>query len=154
MGGLPTQATTAAGMPGRDGPEAAAWRMLGFINGLRLVVALVLAVLFVGGMPEPQGRLDPALSSGAATAYLLYAMVCAGGIWRRIPDPAVQTWSGVFADVMVLTLLTYAGDLIKLGLAALLVLSVGAAGFILPRGLAVSVGCGAAALLVAQAMYS
>src|SRR5690606_5514304 len=98
MGGLPTQATTLGGAPGKDGPEAAAWRMLGFINGRRRLVALVLAVLFIGLTPAPQGRLDPALTSGATTAYLLYALVCAGGIWRRIPDPAVQTWSGVFAD--------------------------------------------------------
>jgi two-component system sensor histidine kinase PilS (NtrC family) len=100
------------------------WRVLGFVNGLRLLASSSLATLFVSIMPETIGQLDPALFAGSATAYFLYSVISISSIRRRSPDIVLQTWTGVFADVLVLSLLTYASGGVNDGIAALVVLSV------------------------------
>lgn len=126
------------------------WRVLGFVNGLRLLAASALATLFVSIMPETIGQLDPALFAGAATAYFLYAVISVGSIRRRTPDIVLQTWTGVFADVLVLSLLTYASGGVNGGISALVVLSIGAASFILRRRLAMAIAVAAAVAMLIQ----
>lgn len=126
------------------------WRVLGFVNGLRLLAATALASLFVSIMPETIGQLDPALFAGAATAYFLYAVISVGSIRRRSPDIVLQTWTGVFADVLVLSLLTYASGGVNGGISALVVLSIGAASFILRRRLALAIAVVAALAMLIQ----
>jgi hypothetical protein len=126
------------------------WRVLGFVNGLRLLAATALATVFVSIMPETIGQLDPALFAGAATAYFLYAAISVGSIRRRSPDIVLQTWTGVFADVLVLSLLTYASGGVNGGIAALVVLSIGAASFILRRRLAMAISVAAALAMLIQ----
>ena len=126
------------------------WRVLGFVNGLRLLAASALATLFVSIMPETVGQLDPALFAGAATAYFLYAGISVGSIRRRSPDIVLQTWTGVFADVLVLSLLTYASGGVNGGISALVVLSIGAASFILRRRLAMAIAVSAALAMLVQ----
>lgn len=126
------------------------WRVLGFVNGLRLLASSSLATLFVSIMPETIGQLDPALFAGSATAYFLYSVISIGSIRRRSPDVVLQTWTGVFADVLVLSLLTYASGGVNDGIAALVVLSVGATSFILRRRLAMSVAAVAAIIMLIQ----
>jgi hypothetical protein len=127
-----------------------AWRVLGFVNALRVLASATLAVVFVTIMPATVGQLDPALFAGAATAYFLYAFVSLFSIGRRSPDIILQTWTGVFADVLVLSLLTYASGGVNGGMAALLVLSIGAASFILRGGLALSTAGTAAVAVLLQ----
>ena len=67
------------------------WRVLGFVNGLRLLASSALATLFVSVMPDTIGQLDPALFAGSATAYFLYAVISIGSIRRRAPDIVLQT---------------------------------------------------------------
>lgn len=126
------------------------WRVLGFVNGLRLLASSSLATLFVSIMPETIGQLDPALFAGSATAYFLYSVISIGSIRRRSPDIVLQTWTGVFGDVLVLSLLTYASGGVNDGIAALVVLSVGATSFILRRKLAMSVASVAALVMLIQ----
>lgn len=126
------------------------WRVLAFVNGLRLLASSALATLFVSIMPESVGQLDPALFAGAATAYFLYAVISIGSIRRRTPDIVLQTWTGVFADVLVLSLLTYASGGVNVGIAALVTLSVGATSFILRRRLAMSIAVGASFAMLVQ----
>lgn len=126
------------------------WRVLGFVNGLRLLASSSLATLFVSIMPETIGQLDPALFAGSATAYFLYSVISISSIRRRSPDIVLQTWTGVFADVLVLSLLTYASGGVNDGIAALVVLSVGATSFILRRRLAMSVAAVAAFVMLLQ----
>lgn len=126
------------------------WRVLGFVNGLRLLASSALATLFVSIMPETIGQLDPALFAGAATAYFLYAVISLGSIRRRTPDIVLQTWTGVFADVLVLSLLTYASGGVNGGISALVVLSIGAASFILRRRLAMAIAVAAAIAMLIQ----
>lgn len=126
------------------------WRVLGFVNGLRLLASLALATLFVSVMPETIGQLDPALFAGSATAYFLYAVISISSIRRRTPDIVLQTWTGAFADVLVLSLLTYASGGVNPGIAALVTLSVGATSFILQRKLALSIAAAAALTMLIQ----
>ena len=126
------------------------WRVLGFVNGLRLLASSSLATLFVSIMPETFGQLDPALFAGSATAYFLYAVISVGSIRRRSPDIVLQTWTGVFADVLVLSLLTYASGGVNAGITALVVLSIGATSFILRRQLALSIATAAALAMLIQ----
>ena len=126
------------------------WRVLGFVNGLRLLASSALATLFVSIMPETIGQLDPALFAGAATAYFLYSVISVGSIRRRAPDIVLQTWTGVFADVLVLSLLTYASGGVNGGISALVVLSIGAASFILRRRLAMAIAVAAAVAMLIQ----
>jgi hypothetical protein len=130
------------------------WRVLGFVNGLRLLASSALATLFVSIMPETIGQLDPALFAGAATAYFLYAVISIGAIRKRTPDIVLQTWTGVFADVLVLSLLTYASGGVNDGIAALVTLSVGATSFILRRRLAMSIAVGASFAMLIQPAIS
>lgn len=130
------------------------WRVLGFVNGLRLLASSLLAILFVSIMPEAFGQLDPALFAGAATAYFLYAVISITAIRRRAPDIVLQTWTGVFADVLVLSLLTYASGGVNGGISALVVLSIGAASFILRRRLAMAIAAAAALAMLVQPLIS
>lgn len=130
------------------------WRVLGFVNGLRLLASSSLAILFVSIMPETFGQLDPALFAGAATAYFLYAVISITAIRRRSPDIVLQTWTGVFADVLVLSLLTYASGGVNGGISALVVLSIGAASFILRRRLAMAIAVVASLAMLVQPMIS
>ncbi|GFE90423.1 hypothetical protein GCM10011488_53770 [Steroidobacter agaridevorans] len=130
------------------------WRVLGFVNGLRLLASSSLAVLFVSIMPETFGQLDPALFAGAATAYFLYAVISISSIRRRSPDIVLQTWTGVFADVLVLSLLTYASGGVNGGISALVVLSIGAASFILRRRLAMAIAVAASLAMLVQPIIS
>lgn len=130
------------------------WRVLGFVNGLRLLASSALATLFVSIMPETIGQLDPALFAGAATAYFLYAVISIGAIRKRNPDIVLQTWTGVFADVLVLSLLNYASGGVNIGIAALVTLSVGATSFILRRRLAMSIALGASLAMLIQPAIS
>ncbi len=126
------------------------WRVLGFVNGLRLLASSALATLFVSVMPDTIGQLDPALFAGSATAYFLYAVISISSIRRRMPDIVLQTWTGAFADVLVLSLLTYASGGVNPGIAALVTLSVGATSFILRRKLALSIAAAAALTMLIQ----
>ena len=126
------------------------WRVLGFVNGLRVLASSSLATLFVSIMPETIGQLDPALFAGAATAYFLYALISISSIRRRSPEIVLQTWTGVFADVLVLSLLTYASGGVNGGISALVVLSIGAASFILRRRLAMAIAVAASLAMLVQ----
>lgn len=112
------------------------WRVLAFANGLRLLVPPVLALLSRMMTPPPVGEAYPALFAGAATAYFLHAVISIGNIRRRWPDLAVQTLITVCVDVLVISLLAHASGGVSAGLAALLILSIGAASSVVRQRLA------------------
>ena len=64
---------------------------------------------------------------GATTAYFAYALLSIATVKRRWPEIAVQTFAGLCVDVAAIALLTYASGGMNSGLAALLVLPIGAA---------------------------
>ena len=129
-----------------------AWRILTLVNLFRLLVPLLLAILFLTLSPSPVGQIRPALFIGTATAYFLFAVGSISSIKRRWPAIELQTFISICIDVLVIALLTYSSGGVDSGLAALLVLPVGAASFIVRQRLALLFAAMATlALLVQQA---
>lgn len=112
------------------------WRIVAFANLLRLLVAPLLVLLSRMMSPPPVGEVHPALFTGVAVAYFLHAVISIGNIRRRWPDLAIQTLIYVCIDVLVISLLAYASGGVSGGLAALLILSIGAASSVVRQRLA------------------
>jgi len=122
--------------PARGSGAGLAWRVLTVANLLRLLAPLLLAALFTAMTPAPVGRAHPDLFAGATVAYFLRALISFGDVRRRWPNIPLQALTGVCVDVLVISLLAYASGGMSSGLAALLVLSIGAASSIVRQGLA------------------
>ncbi len=128
-----------------------AWRVLTLVNLFRLLAPLLLGILFVTLSPSPVGQLRPPLFVGTATTYFLFALGSIVSIKRRQPAIELQTFVGVCIDVLCIALLTYASGGMNSGLAALMVLPVGAASFIVrPRFAFMFAAMAALALLLQQ----
>jgi two-component system, NtrC family, sensor histidine kinase PilS len=113
-----------------------AWRVLALVNLYRLLVPLLLSILFILMTPSPVGYAYPALFAATAGTYFLYAVLSIWIVKRRWPDIVLHTFISVCLDVVAITLLTYASGGMNSGLAALLVLPVGAASFIIRQEIA------------------
>lgn len=113
-----------------------AWRVLALVNLFRLLAPLLLTVLFLTLSPSPVGQFRPPLFIGVATAYFLFAVGSILSIKRRWPLIELQTLLSICVDVLAIALLTYTSGGMNSGLAALLVLPVGAASFIVRQQLA------------------
>lgn len=130
---------------------ALAWRVLALVNLFRLLVPLLLAILFFTMSPSPVGQLRPSLFMTTTVAYFAFAVLSIAGLKRRWPPIELQTLITVCADVLVIALLTYSSGGMNSGLAALLVLPVGAASFIVQQRLAfLFAALAALALLIQQ----
>jgi two-component system sensor histidine kinase PilS (NtrC family) len=130
-----------------------AWRVITLVNLFRLLVPLLLVILFVTITPSPVGQAEPAMFMGALTAYFLFALGMIPSIKNRWPQIALQTSLSIGVDILVITLVTYASGGMNSGLAALLVLPVGAASFVVRQRLSLTFASIAAlALLLQQVM--
>jgi two-component system, NtrC family, sensor histidine kinase PilS len=127
-----------------------AWRVLALVNLFRLLVPLLLAALFLILSPRPVGQPHPSLFMGMLAAYFLYAAAAIPSIRHRWPTIEIQTFIGVFVDVLVIAILTYASGGMSSGLAALLVLPIGAASFVVQQRLALMFAAVAALALLMQ----
>jgi two-component system sensor histidine kinase PilS (NtrC family) len=127
-----------------------AWRVLALVNLFRLLVALLLMILFLTIAPRPVGQFRPSLFSGTATAYFLFAAGAISSIRSRWPMLELQTLISVCVDVLAIALLTYSSGGMNSGLAALMVLPVGAASFIVGRRLSFGFAAIAALALLTQ----
>ena len=131
------------------------WRVMALVNLFRLLVPLLLLILLGTLSPSPVGQTSAAIFIGALVAYFLFALGMIATIKKRWPEIALQTSVSVGVDILVISLLTYASGGMNSGLAALLVLPIGAAGFVVRGRLALSFAAVAAlALLLQQAMTS
>src|SRR5690606_28350274 len=132
-----------------------AWRVVTLVNIFRLLVPLMLAILFGSLSPSPVGEVAPALFIATLISYFLFALGMIPSIKKRWPDITLQTTISVSVDVLAITLLTYASGGMGSGLAALLVLPVGAAAFVVRQRLALTFAALAAlALLLQQVVTS
>lgn len=127
-----------------------AWRVLALVNLFRLLVPLLLMILFLTITPRPVGLFRPSLFIGAATSYFLFAAGAISSVRSRWPTLELQTIIGMGADVLAIALLTYSSGGMNSGLAALIVLPVGAASFIVGRRLALAFAAMAALALLVQ----
>jgi two-component system, NtrC family, sensor histidine kinase PilS len=129
-----------------------AWRVVTLVNVFRLLVPLLLFLLVATISPAPVGQAEPPLFIGSLIAYFLFALGMISSIKTRWPNITLQTAVSVCVDVLVIALLTYASGGMSSGLAALLVLPVGAASFLVRQRLALTFASLAAlALLLQQA---
>ena len=131
-------------------PDDLSWRVLALMNVFRLLVPLLLAALFLTIHPSPVGQMRPAMFAGAATAYFLFALGAIPGIKHRRPSIVIQTIVSVAVDVLVISLLTYSSSGMSSGLAALLVLPIGAASFVVGQRLALLFAAVAALAVLLQ----
>jgi two-component system sensor histidine kinase PilS (NtrC family) len=127
-----------------------AWRVLALVNLFRLLVPLLLMGLFMAVAPRLVGQFRPSLFTGVATAYFLFAVGAISSIRSRWPMLELQTLISVCMDVLAIALLTYCSGGMNSGLAALMVLPVGAASFIVGRRLALGFAAFAALALLTQ----
>lgn len=109
------------------------WRSLRTLNLFRLFLAVSLLGLFhASGDPRFFGDSHPALFATAATAYLLFAGLCALLIRARwLPAPALVI-TQLTVDVVAVVLMMHASGGISSGLGGLLVVFVGASSLMLP----------------------
>src|SRR5512138_44963 len=127
------------------------WRVLALVNLYRLLVPVLLTILYLSMSPPPVGQIFPGLFTSTAAVYFVYAVVSIVLVKRRWPDIGVQTFMNVCIDIVTISLLTYASGGMTSGLAALLVLPVGAASFVVRQELALLFAAPAAlAVLVLQ----
>jgi two-component system sensor histidine kinase PilS (NtrC family) len=131
-----------------------AWRVSALVNLFRLLVPLLLAGLYFTITPPPVGQAHPALFAGALTGYFVYAALSIGSVKRRWPDLSLLTFVNVCADVIAIALLTYSSGGMNSGLAALIILPIGAASFIVRQRLALMFAAIAALALLAQQAFT
>jgi two-component system sensor histidine kinase PilS (NtrC family) len=128
-----------------------AWRVLALVNVYRLLVPVLLTVLYLSMTPPPVGQIFPGLFMATAAVYFVYAVILIALVKQRWPEIGVQTFVNVCVDIVAISLLTYASGGMTSGLAALLVLPVGAASFVVRQELALLFAATAAlAVLVLQ----
>lgn len=131
-----------------------AWRVLALVNLFRLLVALLLTVLFATVAPTRVGQASPGLFVATTVAYFAYAVLSIVGVRRRWADSSVQTFISVCADVLAISLITYASGGMTSGLASLLLLPIGAAAFVVRQRLALMFAAIAALALLAQQTFT
>jgi two-component system, NtrC family, sensor histidine kinase PilS len=136
-------------------PTDLSWRVLALVNLFRLLVVLLLFVLFMSVTPTTVGRIAPAVFIGTVVAYLLYTAVSISSVKRRWPALSLQTFVNVCADVLAISSFTYSSGGVDSGLAALMILPIGAASFVVRQRLALLFAAMATlALLLQQAFTS
>lgn len=103
------------------------------VNLFRLLAPLLLVALFVIVSPSLIGQAYPAIFMGGLIAYFLFALVVIPSLKNRWPAVELHTTLCLAVDVLIIALLTYAGGVMNGGLAALLVVPVGAAAFVVSQ---------------------
>jgi two-component system sensor histidine kinase PilS (NtrC family) len=131
-----------------------AWRVLALVNLYRLLVPVLLSVLFLVMSPSPIGHAAPGLFTTTAAAYFLYAAASIWAVKGRWPEIGIQTFINICVDITALTLLTYASGGMNSGLAALLVLPIGAASFVVRQELALMFAATATIAILGQQVFS
>lgn len=125
------------------------WRLLQLLNLFRGVAAALLLVIFmVDEPPRLLGGPSPALFLFGAVAYLVLTLLFAFTLVRRRTSVERQTFSQLGADLICVPLMLHASGGLTSGLAALLVVSVIAASFLLRERYALLVAAAASLLLL------
>jgi two-component system sensor histidine kinase PilS (NtrC family) len=127
-----------------------AWRILSLVNLFRLLVPAVLGSLFVLTNPSAIGQAHPSLFVGVTVAYFLFGVAAISSIRNTWPGLQVQALTQVLADVVAITLITYASGTTSVGLAALLVLPVGACTLVVRQRLGLGLAAVAAIALLTE----
>ena len=119
-----------AGILGRlsatDAPNLT-WRILGLLNGYRVIAAAFLLALFVfGATPAVVGGHRPALFLSTCISYLGIGILSGLLVRRRWPAKEMQIFAQLAVDILAITTLTYASGGVQSGLGTLLIVPIGA----------------------------
>jgi two-component system sensor histidine kinase PilS (NtrC family) len=123
-------AGAAIALRGEQGYPSSYWRSLFYFNVYRLIVATLLLVTAVVFTDSVFGSRNLNLYLYAGAAYIFSAVVFFITTTSRRPEFSLQIALQVGADVLFVTLLTYASGGVSSGLGLLLLASLAAAGII------------------------
>lgn len=127
------------------------WRILSLVNLFRLLIPVVLGSLFLLTKPSAVGQMHPALFTGVSVAYFLFAIAAFSSIRNTWPSLQIQALTHVLVDITAVTLMMYSSSNANVGLAALLILPVGACALVVRQRLGLGLAAVAViALLAAQ----
>jgi len=140
----------AAATPVSSSSTELAWRVLSLVNLFRLLAPLLLMALFVTVAPRVVGNAHPSMFFGGLVAYFAFAMAVIPSLKQRWPAIELLTAVGLGIDVAIIVTLTYASGGMTSGLAALLVVPMGAAAFVVNQRLGLLFAAVAALGLLAQ----
>ncbi|NNF17295.1 MAG: HAMP domain-containing histidine kinase [Gammaproteobacteria bacterium] len=111
-----------------------AWRIVGLLSIYRALICVVLlSVFYLTSSPPAVGAHDSKLFQLAAYIYLIFATIGAAGIRRERPHVVSQLQWMLLIDVFAITVIMHASGGIQSGIGNLLIVSVGATAFALPR---------------------
>ncbi len=131
------------------------WRVLGMLNGFRLLVALSLLVLFFAtGQPRIFGDLHPTLFAATATAYLMFAVFSALTLKQRWGDAAALATVQMLVDIAAITALMHTSGGIGTGLGGLLIVFVGAGSLVLPISYPAVLGAVATFAILGEQLFT
>ena len=131
-----------------------AWRILRLLNYFRCLVPMLLGGFTVVLSTENFGMLNAPLFFYTLISYGFFALLSFVSLNKQWPSRLIQTFTQLLADVLAISLLTYASGGMSSGLAELLILPVAASPLVLrkrPWGLAMA-AISTLALLFQQAM--
>src|SRR5689334_21759368 len=111
------------------------WRILSLVNLFRLLIPVVLGSLFIFVKPSTVGQTHPALFSVVSVTYFLFAIAAISSIRNAWPSQQIQAFVHVLVDIDAVSLIMYSSDNVNVGLAALLILPVGACALVVPQRL-------------------
>jgi two-component system sensor histidine kinase PilS (NtrC family) len=137
-----------------ESPELS-WRVLGLLNVFRLLVPVVLgAVLATGSQPHLVGDAHPELFRAACIGYFVVALALIAVLKGRRRTTLWHAYVPVVIDVLLLTLIVYAGGGAESGLAIALFVPVGAVSVLVDTRGALVVAAGAVLALLVQQLLS
>jgi two-component system sensor histidine kinase PilS (NtrC family) len=109
------------------------WRILLLLNFYRLLMALVLGILFFTLAPTPVGQQHPALFVAGLSAYAMFGFAVFSSLKNHWPGLHIQAIAQVLADLIIISMLTFASGGMASGLPTLIVLPLAAVSLILSR---------------------
>jgi len=142
-------ASTVSLLTGAPSSTDLSWRILALLNLFRLLLPIVLGVLFTTLEPGPVGQLHPAIFAGVTAGYFLFAAAAISSIRARWPALTIQAVAQGTVDIIAIVVIIYSNGATGTGLAALLILPIGATALIVPTRLSLALAAAAAIALLA-----
>jgi two-component system sensor histidine kinase PilS (NtrC family) len=132
-----------------------AWRVLGTLNAFRILIAVALLALFLGGGdPRFFGDQSPTLFWVGATIYLLTGVMAAILLRLRLVPAGVQSVALSLVDIAAIVVLMHASGGIASGLGGLLVVFIGAGSLVLPIRFPMALAAVATFAILGEQVYS
>lgn len=130
------------------------WRILRLLNLFRTIAAAILLLLYFEQTVRQFGALHPALFLYCSSAWLLLAIAYSFLLSARRPGISILAYSSLFADVILVTLLTHASAGQTSGLGVLLFVSTVAGAALMRERIALAYAAIASLALLGEQAYS